>query len=72
MSFGESADVSMQRRYGRPLGEGGTWKTSGELRGPSMPQFQLTLSSLPSRLCSPLASLCFTLYETRSFSVRPP
>ena len=29
--------------------------------GPSAPQFQLKLSLLPSRLPSPLASLCFTL-----------
>ena len=28
MSFGESGDVSMQRRHGRPRGDGGTWKTS--------------------------------------------
>ena len=29
--------------------------------GPSTPQFQLRLSSMPSRLPSPLASLCFSL-----------
>ena len=39
--------------------------------GPSTPQFQLKLSSEPSRLFSPFASLCLRLYETRSLSVKP-
>ena len=39
---------------------------SGSSVGPSAPQFQERLSSVPSRLSSPLASLCFSLYETRS------
>ena len=39
--------------------------------GPRCPQFQLRLSFAPSRLSSPFASLCFSLYETRSFSVKP-
>jgi hypothetical protein len=39
--------------------------------GPSAPQFQLKLSLAPSRLFSPLASLCLVLYETRSLSVKP-
>ena len=40
--------------------------------GPSAPQFQERLLELPSRLPSPLASLCFSLYETRvSVSSRP-
>src|SRR5947207_13769188 len=39
--------------------------------GPSTPQFQLLLSLAPSRFCSPLSSLCFSLYETRSFSEKP-
>src|SRR4051812_39137614 len=43
----------------------------GSSVGPSTPQFQDTLLVLPSRLSSPLASLCFSLYETRSFSVKP-
>src|SRR5690349_21542056 len=44
---------------------------SGSSVGPSAPWFHDTLLSLPSRLSSPLASLCFSLYETRSFSVKP-
>ena len=38
---------------------------------PSTPQFQDRLCDSPSRLPSPLASLCFSLYETRSRSVNP-
>ncbi len=34
-------------------------------------QFQEKLSLLPSLLLSPLASLCFVLYATRSCSVKP-
>src|SRR5262249_53403536 len=45
--------------------------TSGSSVGPSTPQFQLRLSSVPSRLSSRFASLCFSLYETRSASVKP-
>ena len=44
---------------------------SGSSVGPSTPQFQLRLSSAPSRLSSPFASLCLVLYETRSLSVNP-
>ena len=44
---------------------------AGSSVGPSTPQFQLQLASLPSRFPSPLASLCLWLYETRSFSVNP-
>ena len=44
---------------------------AGSSVGPSQPQFQLSLSLDPSRLPSPLASLCFSLYETRSYSVKP-
>src|SRR5580693_9528402 len=39
--------------------------------GPSAPQFHERLSEWPSRLSSPLASLCLSLYETRSLSVKP-
>ena len=45
--------------------------TIGSSDGPSTPQFQLRLALLPSRFPSPLASLCFWLYETRSASVKP-
>src|SRR5207302_10241952 len=45
--------------------------TSGSSVGPSKPQFQLSLSFEPSLLFSPFASLCFPLYETRSFNVKP-
>ena len=44
---------------------------AGSSLGPSTPQFQLWLSSMPSRLCSPLASLCLCSYDTRSRSVKP-
>ena len=39
--------------------------------GPSTPEFHERLSSVPSRPSSPFASLCFSLYETRSASVKP-
>src|SRR4051794_26784275 len=39
--------------------------------GPSAPQFHERLWLSPSRLSSPFASLCFSLYETRSRSVNP-
>ena len=35
--------------------------TPGSSVGPSTPQFQLRLSSVPSRLSSRFASLCFSL-----------
>ena len=35
--------------------------TAGSSVGPSGPQFQLLLSFAPSRFCSRLASLCFSL-----------
>jgi hypothetical protein len=39
--------------------------------GPSAPQFHELLLSLPSRLFSPLATLCLPLYETTSLRVKP-
>src|SRR5262249_59914031 len=45
--------------------------TAGSAVGPSTPQFQLMLSLEPSRLFSPLGSLCLPLYETRSLRVNP-
>ena len=45
--------------------------TAGSSVEPSTPQFQLALSFEPSRFSSPLASLCFSLYETRSARVKP-
>ena len=36
-----------------------SFSTAGSSVGPSTPQFQLRLSSAPSRLSSPFASLCF-------------
>ena len=36
-----------------------------------MPQFHERLSSVPSELFSPLASLCLPSYDTRSVSVNP-
>ena len=38
---------------------------------PSTPQFHERLWLSPSALSSPFASLCFSLYETRSRSVNP-
>jgi hypothetical protein len=53
-----------------------TWRLrsdsiAGSSVGPSTPQFQLRFWSLPSRLPSPFASLCFWSYETTSLSVNP-
>src|SRR5579884_3484577 len=39
--------------------------------GPSTPQFHDRLKLSPSRLSSPFASLCLSLYATRSASVNP-
>ena len=44
---------------------------SGSSVGPSTPQFHEQLSLAPSRLSSPLASLCRSLYDTRSRRVNP-
>ena len=41
------------------------------LTSPSTPQFHDRLSSVPSRLDSPLAPLCLTSYVTRSRMVKP-
>ena len=43
----------------------------GVVGGPSTPQFQDRLWLSPSMLSSPLASLRFSLYETRSLRVKP-
>jgi hypothetical protein len=47
------------------------FSSPGSSLGPSHPEFDDMLSSLPSRLPSPLASLCFPSYDTTSFSVNP-
>src|ERR1700749_3847610 len=44
---------------------------TGSSVGPSAPQFHDRLLLLPSRLSSPLASLCLSLYDTRSCRVKP-
>src|SRR5437899_5421430 len=44
---------------------------AGSSVGPSAPWFQERLVELPSWLFSPLASLCLSLYVTRSLSVKP-
>src|SRR6187455_2433198 len=44
---------------------------SGLSVGPSTPQFQERLWLSPSLLFSPFASLCFSLYDTRSRNVNP-
>src|SRR5207247_3178895 len=44
---------------------------SGSSLEPSTPQFHDRLSGVPSWLSSRLASLCFSLYDTRSASVKP-
>src|SRR5581483_6251545 len=46
-------------------------RTSGSSVGPSAPQFHERLSSVPSWFASLFASLCLSLYETRSASVKP-
>jgi hypothetical protein len=48
-----------------------SFSTATSSVAPSTPQFQLRLSSVPSRLSSPFASLCLRSYDTRSFSVKP-
>ena len=53
----ESSRVAMRLRAWR-LRSARIW---GSSVGPSTPQFQLQLASVPSRLPSPLASLCFSL-----------
>src|ERR671919_188843 len=58
----ESSSVAMKLRCWRQRSA----LTSGSSVSPSTPQFQERLSSVPSRLPSWLASLCFWLYETRS------
>src|SRR5438045_8092593 len=45
--------------------------TSSWSVGPSTPQFHERLSPTPSLFPSPFASLCLSLYETRSRSVKP-
>src|SRR5215211_5286063 len=47
-----------------------SWLTDGSSVGPSTPQFHERLWLSPSLLPSPLASLCFSLYDTRSRSVK--
>src|ERR1700682_1664965 len=44
---------------------------SGSSVSPSAPQFHDRLCDSPSAFCSPFASLCFALYETRSRRVKP-
>src|SRR5581483_8502505 len=46
-------------------------RPSGSSVGPSAPQFHERLSSVPSWFASLFASLCLSLYETRSASVKP-
>ena len=45
--------------------------TPGSSLGPSTPQFHDMLSSTPSLFPSPFSRLCFSLYDTVSFSVKP-
>ena len=46
-------------------------RTSGSCVGPSAPPFQLRCSCVPSRLRSPVGSLCLRSWLTRSASVTP-
>ncbi len=63
----ESISVAMKFRICRARSR----STSGSSVSPSAPQFQDRLWLSPSRLSSPLASLCFSLYDTRSCRVKP-
>jgi hypothetical protein len=63
----ERSSVAMKLRFCRSRKAA----IAGSVVGPSTPQFHEMLLSVPSRLSSPLASLCFSLYETRSCSVKP-
>ena len=63
----DSSSVASRLRRWRPRSA----RMSGSSVGPSTPQFQDRLKLSPSWLPSPLASLCFWLYETRSLRVNP-
>src|SRR4030095_2640452 len=61
--------ISVARKLRRCLAR--SESTLGSAVGPSLPQFQDRLWLSPSRFSSPLASLCLSLYDTRSVSVNP-
>src|SRR6185369_16933551 len=61
--------ISVARKLRRCLARNDS--TFASVAGPSVPQFQERLWLSPSRFSSPLASLCLSLYETRSVSVNP-
>ncbi len=63
----ESSSVARKLRCWRARSS----RTAGSRVAPSTPQFQDRLLLSPSRLPSPLASLCLSLYETRSRRVKP-
>ena len=62
-----SSNVVRKLRCCRPRSS----RTSGSSVSPSTPQFHDRLWLSPSLLSSPLASLCLSLYDTRSRSVNP-
>ncbi len=63
----ENSSVASRLRFCRSRSA----RTSASSVGPSTPQFHDRLSLWPSLLSSPLASLWRSLYDTRSFSVKP-
>src|SRR5215469_2988001 len=56
---------------GMPNDSSSVESMAGSSDGPSTPQFHDRLSSVPSLLASPFASLCLASYETRSRRVKP-
>src|SRR4051812_28805450 len=63
----EKKSVAMKLRFWRSRNA----LISGSSVSPSAPQFHELLFELPSRLSSLFASLCLSLYETRSFRQNP-
>ena len=64
---GDSSSVARKLRFCRSRS---AWISPSSV-GPSTPWFHDRLWLSPSRLSSPLASLCLSLYETRSCRVNP-
>jgi hypothetical protein len=68
---GDALRQQQRRDEVAPLSRPQLPRWPGRSVGPSVPWFHDRLCDSPSLLSSPLASLCFSLYETRSRSVKP-
>jgi len=60
-----------ERENSSPASSIGNVRIAWSSVGPSTPQFHERLFEWPSRLFSPFAALCFSLYVTRSLRVKP-